>query len=191
MANGRAGKMPAIPLGRTRCTALLRRDVGPQAGVELARRQHRDEEEGQDPEGEDVDHHGEPHRGLDADDVDPHEDHVEDRPPGTGLFHQGEPAMSNSPAMMSCVRKPIAPTTTAGVMTYSMFSASPVMNPPQGPMAERANEYAPGVGQGRRHLGDAVARAEVHDRDDHGREQQPAEPAGVEPQGSTRRSRPR
>ena len=53
--------------------------------------------------------------------------------------------MSNSPAMMSCVRKPIAPTTTAGVMTYSMFSASPVMNPPQGPRAERANEYAPPV----------------------------------------------
>ena len=34
----------------------------------------------------------------------------------------------------------MALTTTAGVMTYSMFSASPVMNPPQGPMAERAKE---------------------------------------------------
>jgi hypothetical protein len=42
--------------------------------------------------------------------------------------------------MMSCIRKPIAPTTTAGVMTYSMFSARPVMNPPHGPMAERAKE---------------------------------------------------
>ena len=46
---------------------------------------------------------------------------------------------------MSCIRNPIAPTTTAGVMTYSMFSARPVMNPPHGPMAERANEYAPPV----------------------------------------------
>ncbi len=46
---------------------------------------------------------------------------------------------------MAWHRKPIAPTTTAGVMTYSMFSARPVMNPPQGPKAERANEYAPPV----------------------------------------------
>ena len=44
-----------------------------------------------------------------------------------------------------CIRIPIAPTTTAGVMTYSMFSASPVMNPPHGPIADRANEYAPPV----------------------------------------------
>ena len=41
---------------------------------------------------------------------------------------------------MSCERNPIAPTTTAGVMTYSMFSANPVMNPPQGPIAEREKE---------------------------------------------------
>jgi hypothetical protein len=53
--------------------------------------------------------------------------------------------MSNNPLTMSCMRKPIAPTTTAGVMTYSMFSARPVMNPPHGPIAERANEYAPPV----------------------------------------------
>ncbi len=38
------------------------------------------------------------------------------------------------------------PTTiTAGVSTYSMFSASPVTYAPQGPIAERANEYAPPV----------------------------------------------
>jgi hypothetical protein len=43
------------------------------------------------------------------------------------------------------MRKPIAETTTAGVMTYSMFSASPVMKPPHGPIADRANEYAPPV----------------------------------------------
>jgi hypothetical protein len=47
--------------------------------------------------------------------------------------------------MMSCIRNPMAPTTTAGVMTYSIFSASPVTNPPHGPMADRANEYAPPV----------------------------------------------
>ena len=63
----------------------------------------------------------------------------------TGLFHHGSAVMSNNPFTMSCIRKPIAPTTTAGVMTYSMFSARPVMNPPQGPIAERANEYAPPV----------------------------------------------
>ena len=34
----------------------------------------------------------------------------------------------------------MALTTTAGVITYSMFSASPVMKPPHGPMAERAKE---------------------------------------------------
>ena len=62
-----------------------------------------------------------------------------------GLFHHGEPVTLNSETTMSCIRKPIAPTTTAGVITYSMFSASPVMNPPQGPIAERANEYAPPV----------------------------------------------
>jgi len=38
------------------------------------------------------------------------------------------------------------PTTmTAGVTTYSMVSATPVVNPPHGPIAERANEYAPPV----------------------------------------------
>ena len=38
------------------------------------------------------------------------------------------------------------PTTmVAGVRMYSMFSAKPVMYPPQGPMAVRANEYAPPV----------------------------------------------
>jgi len=61
------------------------------------------------------------------------------------LFHQGSPVMSNSPAMINCMASPMAPTTTAGVMTYSMFSARPVMNPPQGPIADRANEYAPPV----------------------------------------------
>jgi hypothetical protein len=48
--------------------------------------------------------------------------------------------MLKSPATMSCIRKPMAPTTTAGVITYSMFSASPVTNPPHGPIAERAKE---------------------------------------------------
>jgi hypothetical protein len=41
---------------------------------------------------------------------------------------------------MSCISTPMELTTTAGVITYSMFSARPVMNPPHGPMAERANE---------------------------------------------------
>ncbi len=36
-------------------------------------------------------------------------------------------------------------TMTAVVATYSMVSAAPVMSPPQGPMADRANEYAPPV----------------------------------------------
>ena len=31
-------------------------------------------------------------------------------------------------------------TMTAGVMMYSMLSANPVMNPPQGPIALRAKE---------------------------------------------------
>jgi hypothetical protein len=31
------------------------------------------------------------------------------------------------------------------VITYSMFSASPVRKPPQGPIADLANEYAPPV----------------------------------------------
>ena len=39
----------------------------------------------------------------------------------------------------------IETTTTAGVTTYSRFSARPVMNPPQGPIADRPNEYAPPV----------------------------------------------
>src|SRR6478672_11202246 len=61
------------------------------------------------------------------------------------LFHHGEPVMLNNEITMLCIRKPIAPTTTAGVITYSMFSAKPVTNPPHGPIAERANEYAPPV----------------------------------------------
>src|SRR5688572_31433893 len=36
-------------------------------------------------------------------------------------------------------------TITAGVITYSMLSASPVMKPPQGPIVLRAKEYAPPV----------------------------------------------
>jgi hypothetical protein len=58
----------------------------------------------------------------------------------TGLFHQGSLVRPRRDLVMSCIKKPIAPTTTAGVITYSMFSANPVMKPPQGPMAERANE---------------------------------------------------
>ena len=34
---------------------------------------------------------------------------------------------------------------TAVVATYSIVSAAPVMRPPHGPIAERANEYAPPV----------------------------------------------
>ena len=41
---------------------------------------------------------------------------------------------------MSWERNPIAPTTTAGVITYSIFSARPVMKPPHGPIADRENE---------------------------------------------------
>jgi hypothetical protein len=38
------------------------------------------------------------------------------------------------------------PTTiTAGVITYSIVSATPVVKPPQGPMADLAKEYAPPV----------------------------------------------
>lgn len=33
----------------------------------------------------------------------------------------------------------------AAVITYSMVSARPVKKPPHGPMAARANEYAPPV----------------------------------------------
>ena len=46
---------------------------------------------------------------------------------------------------MSCERNPIALTTTAGVITYSMFSAKPVTNPPHGPIVDREKEYAPPV----------------------------------------------
>src|SRR4029077_16626433 len=41
--------------------------------------------------------------------------------------------------------KAMAPTTTAGVITYSAFSARPVRNPPHGPIVLRAKEYAPPV----------------------------------------------
>src|ERR671918_298989 len=34
---------------------------------------------------------------------------------------------------------------TAGVTTYSIVSATPVVKPPHGPIAERPNEYAPPV----------------------------------------------
>src|SRR3977135_2859895 len=43
----------------------------------------------------------------------------------TGLFQNGSPDMLNNALTTSCISKPMAPTTTAGVMTYSMFSASP------------------------------------------------------------------
>ena len=36
-------------------------------------------------------------------------------------------------------------TITAVVATYAMVSPTPVMNPPQGPIAARPNEYAPPV----------------------------------------------
>jgi hypothetical protein len=38
---------------------------------------------------------------------------------------------------------PIPTTITAGVTTYSIVSATPVVNPPHGPSAVRENEYAP------------------------------------------------
>src|SRR5437899_801371 len=56
-------------------------DVGPQAEGELAREDGRQEEEHEDGDRQDRDRDREPHRGLDPDDVDPHEDDVEDRPP--------------------------------------------------------------------------------------------------------------
>ncbi len=53
--------------------------------------------------------------------------------------------MLNRSAIVDCASSAIAPPTTAVVITYSAFSASPVRKPPHGPMAERANEYAPPV----------------------------------------------
>ena len=52
---------------------------------------------------------------------------------------------SNSSIVMAFMYAPIATTTTAGVTTYSMFSARPVMKPPHGPIADLPNEYAPPV----------------------------------------------
>jgi len=43
---------------------------------------------------------------------------------------------------MAVMYAPMKNTMTAGVSMYSMLSASPVMIPPQGPSALRANEYA-------------------------------------------------
>jgi hypothetical protein len=50
------------------------------------------------------------------------------------------PPALKSPTTISWISRPIAPTTTAGVITYSMFSARPVRKPPQGPIADLANE---------------------------------------------------
>ena len=55
------------------------------------------------------------------------------------------PSIDQSPLSMFFTRgialEPPMPTTiTAGVMTYSMVSPSPVMKPPQGPIAERPKE---------------------------------------------------
>ena len=73
-------------------------------------------------------------------------------------------------------------TMTAGVMTYSTFSHRPVMNPPHGPIAVRAE----GIGrtrmrQRRRHLGDAEDEAEIHDGDDDAGDQQPPQPPVANP----------
>ena len=46
---------------------------------------------------------------------------------------------------MDCMYGPMKVTITAGVTMYSMLSATPVMKPPQGPIEERAKEYAPPV----------------------------------------------
>ena len=52
-------------------------------------------------------------------------------------------------------------TITAVVKTYSMVSANPVTNPPHGPIAARANEYAPPVcGK----AGDISARLKIRPR---------------------------
>ena len=52
-------------------------------------------------------------------------------------------------------------TMTAGVMMYSMLSARPVMKPPHGPIALRANEYAPPVCGS---AGDISARLKIRPR---------------------------
>ena len=49
---------------------------------------------------------------------------------------------------------------TAGVMTYSMFSPNPVMNPPHGPSVDRPKEYAPPVCG---NAGDISAITDLHD----------------------------
>ena len=65
----------------------------------------------------------------------PDEDDVEHGHQNGRLFHQAIPVsdpsaanvppISKKPTMICCINRPIAPTTTAGVITYSMFSASP------------------------------------------------------------------
>jgi hypothetical protein len=51
----------------------------------------------------------------------------------------------NKSSEIESMYAPIPTTITAGVMTYSIVSATPVVKPPQGPIADRENEYAPPV----------------------------------------------
>src|SRR3954454_4333630 len=58
--------------------------------------------------------------------------------------HAGNDSPKSS-SVMELAYCPEKYTTTPVVMTYSTVSARPVTKPPQGPIAARANEYAPPV----------------------------------------------
>ena len=129
------------------------------------------------------DGHREPHRGLDPDDVDPDEDDVEDAPTTsagcstTGCRSIVEQARRRSSCISSAHRAD-----DDGRRDHVLHVLGQAGEEPAPRAHRRACERvrAARVGERRRHLGDRVDEAVVHDRHERGRDEQAAEPAGAQ-----------
>ena len=131
------------------------------------------------PERRRCDHHGEPHGDLDAEDVDPDEDDVVDRPPQNRAV---PPPVGSGQVENDVVRKEShrAHDDCGGDDVFHVLGQTGDEAAPRAHRRPGEGVGAARVRQCRRHLGDAVAQAVVHDRDDDACDEQTTEAPGVE-----------
>ncbi len=173
------GRFPAMPFGRKLLppssggmlvSRLASKDrltsTATKKNARIAERQHRD-------------HHGEPHGDLDAEDVDPDEDDVVDRPPQ----HRAVPPPVGSGQVEDDVMGEEAHRAHDDRGGDDVLHVLGQPGDEAAPWAHRRSGErvgAAGVRQGRRHLRDGEAEAVIHDRDDDPGDQQTAEAACVQ-----------
>src|ERR671919_1902468 len=152
------------------------RDVEPQARVEVSADQRRDVEDAEDRERQDRDRDGEPHRRLDADDVDPDEDDVEESPPD-GLavppWIAGDVEDRHDEGLHQQTHR--ADDDRGCDHVLHVLGETGKEPAPRAHRRPRERVRAARVWEGRRHLGDAVTEAVVHDGDENRRDDQAPE----------------